>query len=283
LTLRQTRYGSYICKVLFYIKKTDAFLKWQKNTQEIFDFSVLVHYAVPALKQQITLVEKGLIQQISRPDYYKSHKPNYYSSSNLLTSLRKRTAGYKSHVSDYLLLSLFSYFEAFVIDVINEFLDFHGGISNFQSYATQKSKHSMSVLSGLPNVKKYKNKLKPTDAKNQPDRKQATFELKKANYRFPSDHFASYGIFMLGKKINDLKARDIPEVLINVLLIDLNEQEIQTYHDIRNIRNSIAHGQLVHLDIEKVTRHNDTLMNLAKKVNNHVCEFFKVYENRFFG
>lgn len=265
------------------MKKTDAFIKWQKNTQEIFDFSVLVHYSVPALKLQISLVEKGIVQQVARPDYYRSHKENYYSSKNLLNSLKGRAVGYKSHVSDYLLLSLFSYFEAFIIDVINEFLDFHGGISNFQSFAIKKSKHSMEILNDIPNVKKYKNKLKPTDAKNQPDRKHATNELKRTQFRFPSDHFAAYGIFMLGKKIDDLKAREIPEVLMNVLLIELTETEIRDFHNIRDIRNSIAHGKVVHLDIKTVTEYNDTLMTLAKKVNTHVCEFFKIYESKYFN
>lgn len=264
------------------MNKTESFLKWQKNTQEIFDFSVLVHYAVPALKQQISLVEKGIVNQLCRPDYYRSHKKNYYASPNLLNSLKIRSSGYKSHVSDYLLLSLFSYFEAFVIDVIIEFLDFHGGIAEFQRFAIKKSKNSMEILSIQKEIRKYKNNLKPTSAKNQPDRKNATRQLKKTQYRFPSDHFASYGIFMLGKKIEDLKARDIPEVLINVLLIELTTEEVRKFHNIRYIRNSIAHGQVVHLDIDAVTKHNNVLMSLAKKVNMHVCEFFKIYECNYF-
>ncbi|MEQ1087729.1 HEPN domain-containing protein [Acinetobacter seifertii] len=265
------------------MNKTNAFLKWQRNTQEIFDFSVLVHYAVPALKQQISLVEKGVVQQLCRPDYYKSNRENYYSSPNLLNSIKSRTAGYKSHVSDYLLLSLFSYFEAFVIDVIQEFLNFHGGISEFQNFAIKKSRNSMEILSNQKDIRKHRNNLKPTSAKNQPDRKHATRELKKTQFRFPSDHFASYGIFMLGKKIEDLKARDIPEVLINVLLIELDPEDVRKFHNIRDIRNNIAHGQLVNLDIQAVTKHNDVLMALAKKINSHVCEFFKIYENKYFG
>lgn len=265
------------------MNKTEAFFKWQKNTQEIFDFSVLVHYAVPVLKQQISLVEKGVVKQLCRPDYYRSHKENYYSSPNLLNSIKRRTSGYKSHVSDYLLLSLFSYFEAFVIDIIKEFLDFHGGISEFQSFAIRKSKNSIEQLSNHKEIRKYRNNLKQTLAKNQPDRKHAIRELKKTEFRFPSDHFASYGIFMLGKKIEDLKARDIPEVLINVLLIELDLEDVKKFHNIRDIRNSIAHGQLVHLDIEAVTKHNDVLMGLAKKVNTHVCEFFKIYECHYFS
>lgn len=88
---------------------------------------------------------------------------------------------------------------------------------------------------------------------------------------------------MLGKKINDLKARDIPEILINVLLLELTEFEIKEFHDIRNIRNQIAHGHLVDLDIRKVTEKNKILMNLAKKVNRHICENFKIYEKYYFN
>ncbi|WP_407533304.1 HEPN domain-containing protein [Acinetobacter baumannii] len=263
--------------------ETEAFTKWKKNTQEIFDFSILVHYSVPALKQQINLVEKGKVNTLCRPDYYKSHKPDYYSSENLLTSLKSRMSGYKSHISDYLLLSLFSYFEAFIVDIIKEFLDFHGGIQQFQSYATRKSKHSIEIISYEKNIRKNKNKLKPTNAKNQPDRKHATRELKKINFKFPSDHFSSYGIFMLGKKIDELKARDIPEILINVLLLELTEFEIKEFHGIRDTRNKIAHGNTVHLNIKEVTEKNRTLMNLAKKVNKHICENFKIYENHYFN
>lgn len=265
------------------MNKTNAFVKWQKNTQEIFDFSVVIHYAIPNLKQKIKLIEEGKARSLCRPDYYKSHKEGYYSSENLINSLKTRISGYKSHVSDYLLLSLFSYFEAFIVDVIKEFLEFHGGISTFQSFAIKKSKYSMNILCNDKEIKKHKNKLKPTDAKNQPDRKHATRELKKTLYRFPSDHFSAYGIFMLGKKVEDLKARDIPEVLINVLLIELTPEEIEKFHNIRNIRNNIAHGQPVNLNIKLVTEYNEVLMGVAKKVNNHICEFFKIYENNFFN
>lgn len=264
------------------MNKTNAFINWQKNTQEIFDFSVLVHYAIPVLKQKIKLIESGEAKELCRPDYYRSHKQNYYSSANLMNSLKARISGYKSHVSDYLLLSLFSYFEAFIVDAIKEFLDFHGGISNFQSFAIRKSKYSMDFLCEEKTIRKYKNNLKPTDAKNIPDRKHASRELKKTLYRFPSDHFAAYGIFMLGKKIDDLKSKDIPEILINVLLIDLTEKEVRNYHSIRDIRNNIAHGHIVHLNIKSVTDYNEVLMNLAKKVNLHICEFFKTYENDYF-
>lgn len=264
------------------MNKTEAFVKWQNNTQEIFDFSVLVHYAVPALKQQIRLVETKKISQLCRPDYYRSHKENYYSDPNLLCRMKQRAIGYKSHVADYLLLSLFSYFEAFVIDIIKEFLEFHGGISTFQSFAVQKSKYSMTVLSEDKQIKKYRNKLKPTLAKNQPDRKHATRELKKTLFQFPSDHFAAYGIYMLGKKIDDLKAKDIPEVLMNVLLIELSVDDVRNFHNIRNIRNSIAHGQTIHLNIKLVTEYNTMMMELARKINEHVSDFFKIYEKYYF-
>ncbi|WP_256414829.1 hypothetical protein [Acinetobacter sp. 5862] len=70
---------------------------------------------------------------------------------------------------------------------------------------------------------------------------------------------------MLGKKVEDLKARDIPKVLINVLLIELTPEEIEKFHNIRNIRNNIAHGQPVNLNIKLVAEYNEVLMGVAKK------------------
>lgn len=259
-----------------YNRYTQSYDKWAKQTQAIFDFSVLVHYSVPALKHQIKLVEQGTVDTLSRPDYYRSHKSNAYSDAQLLNSLKLRASSYKSHVCEYLLLSLFSYFEAYVIDVLKELIEFHRGYQDFQNQTILKSKHSMQKSYSNKKLRKSMNDLKPMERKNPPDRRQALETLERNNIRLPSEHFSAYGIFALGQKLKDLKSKDIPEVLINVLLIGLSDDEVKNFHNIRELRNNIAHGRKVNLNIKTVTEKNKTLTSLAKKIDLHITNYFLI-------
>ena len=75
---------------------TNAYNVWKVESQAIFDFSVLVSYSVPSLKMQISLLEKGKIQSLPRPDYYRSTKEGYYASDNLRDTNFSRDTLYKS-------------------------------------------------------------------------------------------------------------------------------------------------------------------------------------------
>lgn len=257
---------------------TNAFNEWKLQTQSIFDYSVLIHYAVPALKQHISLVERGDLNGLSRPDYYRSHKPNAYTEPALCKDLKRRASEYKAQTSKFMILSLFSYFEAFVVDIIKEFLDFHGGASALNGFAVKKAKRSILMRNGNSKVKRWSSWLKPTTRKAGRDYKAAARQLVDVGYFFPSDFLSAYGIYMLGVKIKDLKSKDIPEVLINALHMDLDEKLVKEFHRIRDIRNNIAHGRHVNLTIKDVTDFNSTLMTMAKKIDSHVYDFFLVYE-----
>ncbi len=255
---------------------TKSYETWAEQTQAIFDFSVLVHYSVPALKNQINLVERGVVTSLSRPDYYRSYRQGAYSDEELLKSLKTRASNYKSHICEYLLLTLFSYFEAYIIDVFEELIQFQKGYSYFQSLAITKSKDSMQKAYADKHLRKSINDLKPIRRKNKPDKRQALEILNKNNIRLPFEHFSAYGIFAIGQKIKDLKSKDIPEILMNVLLIDLTAEEIESFHKIRNLRNNIAHGRKVNLDVKSVTEKNKTLTKLAKKVDLHITNHFMI-------
>lgn len=51
-------------------RHTNAFARWKTQTQETFEFSVLICHAVPTLKRNIRLFEKGIIEELVKPDYY---------------------------------------------------------------------------------------------------------------------------------------------------------------------------------------------------------------------
>ena len=57
---------------------------------------------------------------------------------------------------------------------------------------------------------------------------------------------------------------------------DLTEEEVESFHQIRTLRNNIAHGRKVNLDVKSVTEKNKTLTKLAKKVDLHITNHFMI-------
>jgi len=99
---------------------TKAFVRLKDQTQAVLDFSILVCNAIPLLKMTIKNVEKGKEHtNLAKPDYFKG-KPNQ-------EKLKCHAQEYKENLSKYVLLSNFSFFEAYVIDAVNEIFEFHGG------------------------------------------------------------------------------------------------------------------------------------------------------------
>lgn len=254
---------------------TNAYNIWRVESQAIFDFSVLVSYSVPSLKMQISLLEKGKIQSLPRPDYYRSTKEGYYSSDNLLEGLKRRVSTYKQQTSSYMLLSLFSHFEAFVVDVVRELFDFHGGVDKFIKNYDENVKKSFEVGSQNCNIKrKLTGNRKP---QRRPQYQEISRNLARSGYMFPNELLSGYGIKMLNKKLGDLKSKEIPEVLMDCFHIEFSDDEVREFHNLRDLRNSIAHGRPPSLNIKSVTEKNQVLIGMAKKIDAHLSENFFIF------
>lgn len=256
---------------------TNSYKIWKSESQAIFDYSVLVSYSVPALKMQISLLEKGEIQSLPRPDYYRSTKEGYYSSKNLLQGLKRRASIYKQQTASYMLLSLFSYFEAFVVDVIKELFEFHGGVDNFILNYTKRVEFSFDIGSQEFSSKRKLTGNRKTQRK--PQYQEISRKLSRSGYMFPNDLLSGYGIKMLHKKLGDLKSKEIPDILMDCFHINFSEEDVREFHNLRDLRNSIAHGRPPVLNVKSVTEKNKVLISMAKKIDAHLSENFFIFSD----
>lgn len=253
------------------LKNTNAYLRLKKQVQETFDFAVVVCHSIPALKRQIALLNDGTISSLPKPDYF----PEGVTPPS---QLKQQAIDYKRQLSSYLLLSCFSFFEAFVIDAVNEMIEFHGGIEKFIRRAEKRERDNINeTLSS--NLEKAKRILsKPDKAAHILRYQKYSKTLVDNGYRFPTERFSAYGARMLVQRIGNLRANDIPDLLKNGLYMDISEREIQKFHEIRDIRNKIAHGEKVNLYLRNISEKNNFLRNMAKLTDQHLVKNFFISE-----
>ena len=163
--------------------ESNAYKKLKKQIQEAVELIVLTAHAVPALKGYIKAVEKGGAEKIPDPDYF--IKPDAHD--RLLSLI----PNYRKLLGKFILLSSFSFFEAYVIDVIIELLGFNNETKFLAN--TLDKKDVESILKKLRENPK-KGKLLKYEKLNK--------ELVEAGYRFPSKYINEYGF---KKLMNDAK------------------------------------------------------------------------------
>lgn len=260
---------------------TISYEKFKKQTQDTFEFSVLVCNAVPTLKRNIRLYEKGVVSELVKPDHYGAAR-ELTDDEKLRTKeqLKQISFGYRSKLSKYILLSNFSFFESYVIDVLKEMIVFHGGNEAFLNNSKLWAERQFS--SDSPEIEKIRRRVR---RKNEPKHisqaKYAAKLLAEKNYRFPSALFSGYGAKMLLQKIANISANDIPNMLKDGLHMAFGEQQVLEFHNIREFRNKIAHGESVNLTIEQVTDMCKTLRTIALNLDQHLLRYYFISETFF--
>jgi hypothetical protein len=257
-------------------RHTTAFLRWKGQTQDTFEFSVLVCNAVPTLKRNIRLYEKNIITELTQPDYYGSRSVvDEVAKNRNKDQLKKISQDYKSKLSKYILISNFSFFESYVFDVIEEMIKFHGGKEEFKKKAKARG-YKNSVNDDVEDIRK-KIRL-PNKPENNQQYRLATQKLDQLRYRFPSDMFGSYGVLMLLQKVANMKSADIPTLLNDGLHMDLSDDTVESYHNVREVRNKIAHGEQVVLTLKQVTDMSKSLRKIALKLDQHLLRYYFISE-----
>lgn len=137
-------------------RNTRAYLKLREQIQEAFDFVYVVSQSVPCLKLQMSLVNKGTIDDLPVPDYFTKPNP--------LDQISAQVKGYKNELSKYILLSSFSYFESFVVDAIEEVMQINGGSEAFAEKT--KSIAEKAINKQAKNCSKEKATLSKQDPKH---------------------------------------------------------------------------------------------------------------------
>ncbi len=249
------------------IGHTNAFTRYKTQGEAMFNFVVVACYSVPNLKSQIEAIKTGTtgIPLVS-PDYFKG-------SSDTLDALLLRSTDYTKALASYVLLSSFSYFEAYVSDAISEMIQFHGGVEKLEKRARTFITSTPSDI--LEHKRKLQEPIKP--AKVQKYRKH-TKALVNIGYQFPSDLLSSYGARVLERKLDNLKAFEIPDLLKEGLHMNLSKATNTQFTEIRNMRNTVAHGNPVVLELRTAMQASKDLHALAAQVDKHLIEHFFVVE-----
>lgn len=252
------------------ITHTNSYKILKSEMQEIFDFVVAVCYSIPSLKMNIKSVKEGKIPHMLKADYF---------SKDVSTpeQIRKRTINYKKKMARYILITSFSFFEAYFKNALQEIVDFHGGKDEIIKLANNRIKKNFENQDSkiISSKRKLQDSFK---SKNIEKYKKHTNLLLQHRFIFPTDLFTTYGLKKTIELPSTLRAKDIPSIISDVLHIELLEDEIRTFHGIREFRNKIAHGIKVEISLRKVIEINDFLRKLALKVDKQIVDHYLVIE-----
>lgn len=249
------------------IPNTNAYVALRDQSQEFLDFVVLSCTAIPGLVHQIQTAG-----QLSAPaDHFKG-VPN-------LTQLQQYAGAYQASLSRMIVITLWSYFEAYVMGVLREIIDFHGGDGPF--LATAEKRAQSFLKSTTPVVLESKRKLQePAKPKNKGRYQKHSAVLLKHGFRFPSELLAPYGVKNMIKKSKPrgAKAYEIPELLRDALCFPLSQTEQARLDHIRNFRNGLAHGTPAPVPLKDALSVGKDLRAMAAKIDKHITEHFFVLE-----
>jgi hypothetical protein len=251
------------------ITHTDAFKVYRDLGQAHLNFIVLTCHAVPALQAELTI--PGATTKIA-PDHFRA-------GSNTSAELLGYAADYQEELARSALITVFSYFEAYVKDALTEVVAFHGGESEFRQKARARVQKFFGTVPMNVDDSRKKLQDRPDPRKREKYEKHARV-LEKVGYRFPTDLLAHYGAAQLLTKVGKrgFKAFEIPDLLEDALLFPLDPADRTKFEDIRRARNGIAHGKGAKLTLKKALRYSSELHHLAASIDAHVARHFLVIQ-----
>jgi len=249
------------------IPNSQSYLHLRDQSQQFLDFVVLTCTAVPALTSHINaLGVTGLT-----PDHFKG-KPDG-------NQLLRFSTTYKDQISRAAVITLFSFFEAYVISLLQEIVDFHGGALAFQATADRRAKNFLVTSS--PTIIDSKRKLQEPVKKNKIDTyKKHSSALTKQGFRFPSELLAPFGVKVLIQRAKPKGSRavEIPDLLRDALCFPLTTKDYNRINSIRDLRNKIAHGKTELITLRSALGVGKDLRAIAAKIDQHAVEHFFVLE-----
>lgn len=258
------------------INHTGAYELFKHAMKQQLDFVVLVSYAIPVLQRDIALTGGGVPPvPLDPPDHFVQRRLD-------AAQLSAFAAGYEHELARTLVIASFSYFEAYVKAAIKELVEFHGGAETFRATAVRRSGKSLGALSAV--ATKAKRKLQEPDNKAKTEKYVVhAATLAERGFRFPSELFAAYGVARLLEKVSkekrlEMKAYEIPGLLINAFHMTAFEKERETFDQIRVLRNDIAHGKRQTITLKTAISAGRDLRTWATAIDQHFVEHFFIQE-----
>ncbi|SHJ98136.1 hypothetical protein SAMN04488028_102366 [Reichenbachiella agariperforans] len=216
---------------------------------------------------------KKTVVDVIGEEHYKKHRNTIRRQSlNYINNISDCTTDYQSKLSSYLYFSLFSYFEAFISDLVMEIID------AIERLNTEQYFDNLKVNSDLK--KNIKTLNKDFDPRKIDRYKKFSTQLNSRGYKPPEDLLLSTMLTLLKNKNGDLKANEIPDFLKKTFHFELSEDDNQTFHNLRANRNSIGHGDRnFNPSLKSVIDTNKFLKGLSAKIDEHISLHFKAIKN----
>ena len=213
-----------------------------------------------------------VIEAIGETDYKANRNEIKRQSKNYADNITNCTSNYQSKLATYLYFSTFSYFEAFVMDIAIEMtksihpLDREKYIIDFQQ--------NQDILSDMDKLDKE------FDSRKIDRYKKYSAKLKTQGYIDCETLIFSSLLDIYSNKIENLKANEIPTFLEKTLLFKMTKAESDTFHSIRDNRNSIGHGaKHFNPNLNDVINANKFLKSLSDRIDKHVTYYFFKIKN----
>lgn len=263
---------------------TESFKKLKVEQQRILDFSVLICHSVPNIKKTI----RGNKESIP---YFSVPNPDYFNKSNneRLISLSR---DYKTNLAKYILISSFSFFESYFRSVINELMNFHGGKVKYLKSSRERFSKSFENrdVETLKHIRKLQEPIKKKN--NEKYKKYIDTLDKSSSYNRPSEILGSFGVKILAELVRgeNFRSKMIPDILEFCFLLELSDKtnkhpELinlnlrETFDYLRNIRNSIGHGNVSDVTFSKTMDLTRYLRFLSLKFDKHLVKNFFILES----
>jgi len=252
------------------IAHTKAYLRFREQGRELLDYAVLLAYALPALEEQITPLKGRVKGAIREPFFFQ--RPNL-TAEDLKARLTKASDAFGREI----IISTFSYFDAYFTDMLREVIAFHGGGLALVA-RSKKSLRESSALARAAAVNDWKKLVE-----YQKDDLLAKYQkharpLRELGYPFPSARMSALGWMHLAASLKRLKSVDFPHILQDALMFPMSVADVTTFDGLRDRRNKIAHGRLSKYDARTAIEDGIWLRNLAVRIDKHAVENFLVIE-----
>jgi hypothetical protein len=252
------------------IPTTQAYTHFKEYGISLLDHIVLLSFAIPHLEKHLKTISGPVVGQVPNSKFVKNDS---ITSEELL----KRVLNAGDIIGKELLISNFSYFEAYVSDLIKEILEYHGKYpalsKRYKAFlAHQEANATAAVINSAKKLREYpKKNLVPKYQKH-------NRILLKAAYPMPSHRLAALGWNFLADINKNFKAFRIKDILEEGLQISWTSADQSKFENLRSKRNKIAHGIVKRYPVATAIKDGTFLHDLAAKIDQHVVKHFLLIE-----
>ncbi|HEX8211775.1 MAG TPA: hypothetical protein VF584_16490 [Longimicrobium sp.] len=250
------------------LRHSNAYVVWRSQSQQMLDFAVLVTTAAPQLAHALAAHELD-----SRA--YLATNPSFRASREPYSTEKRTLKEYPTVLGATLLLSIFSYFEAYFFSLIDEVLQFHGGEEGVE----RAIRKQFSPRARSPEADRALALLRMNHNPGRADQyRKHVAALRNEPVLWPSQRLMLFGLRQVVAQRKRWKSVHIPDLMADLLTYPVSQAEHDRFHTIRDQRNGIAHGRVLGHDLRKAVDASNFFRELSLRLDTHVVENYLVIE-----